>query len=257
MSRVYDNWERLVEATLKRELIREIALCPSLSHSQESSIDLSSRFDSLDHVNDRRKNSIRSEHVELDTSLSQEVFGSSSSSSTGAIAGRFARLLAAPVISLAHYRRRKPHKHFFDDPDFDLRWLKRFSLLELQVASDNFSNKNLIGRDGSGKVYKGRLFDGSPVAVKRLKEERTQGDEQYFQTTIEIASMALHRNLLRLRGFCMTPTERVLVYPYMSNGSVASCLREQCFHNRTGDRTGNSIGYRFDRFNRFNHWLNR
>ncbi|KAK4480117.1 hypothetical protein RD792_013174 [Penstemon davidsonii] len=114
MSRVYDNWERLVEATLKRELLREIALCPSLSSS--SSIDLSSPLDSLDHVTDRRKNSIRSEHVELDTTSSQEVFGSSSSSSTGAIAGRFARLLAAPVIALAHYRRRKPHKHFFDIP---------------------------------------------------------------------------------------------------------------------------------------------
>ncbi|KAK4480108.1 hypothetical protein RD792_013165 [Penstemon davidsonii] len=225
MSRVYDNWERLVEATLKRELLREIARCPSLSSS--SSIDLSSRFDSLDPVNDRRKNSRRSEHVELDTSSSQEVFGSSSSSSTGAIAGRFARLLAAPVIALAHYRRRKPHNHFFDIPEVDLRWFKRFSLRELQVASDNFSNENLIARCGSGKVYKGRLADGSLVAVKRLKEERTQGGELQFQTEVEIMSMAVHRNLLRLRGFCMTPTERVLVYPYMSNRSVASCLRER------------------------------
>jgi hypothetical protein len=42
--------------------------------------------------------------------------------------------------------------------------------------------------------------------------------------------MAVHRNLLRLRGFCMTPTERLLVYPYMANGSVASCLRgTTCF----------------------------
>jgi hypothetical protein len=48
-------------------------------------------------------------------------------------------------------------------------------------------------------------------------------------------SMAVHRNLLRLRGFCMTPTERLLVYPYMANGSVASrlrgtlsCLRKSC-----------------------------
>ncbi|KAK4480102.1 hypothetical protein RD792_013159 [Penstemon davidsonii] len=160
-------------------------------------------------------------------SSSQEVFGSSSSSSTGAIAGRFARLLAAPVIALAHYRTRKPHKHFFDIPEVDLRRFKRFSLGELQVASDNFSNKNIIGRDGFGKVYKGHLADGSLVAIKRLKEERTHGEEQYFQTTIEIASMAVHRNIIRLRGFCMTPTERVLVYPYMFNGSVASCLRER------------------------------
>lgn len=63
------------------------------------------------------------------------------------------------------------------------------------------------------------------VAVKRLKEERTPGGELQFQTEVEMISMAVHRNLLRLRGFCMTPTERLLVYPYMANGSVASCLR--------------------------------
>ncbi|CAL2236171.1 unnamed protein product [Prunus armeniaca] len=39
--------------------------------------------------------------------------------------------------------------------------------------------------------------------------------------------MAVHRNLLRLRGFCTTQTERLLVYPYMANGSVASCLRDR------------------------------
>lgn len=96
---------------------------------------------------------------------------------------------------------------------------------ELQVATDSFSNKNILGRGGFGKVYKGRLADGTLVAVKRLKEERTPGGELQFQTEVEMISMAVHRNLLRLRGFCMTPTERLLVYPYMANGSVASCLR--------------------------------
>jgi len=41
---------------------------------------------------------------------------------------------------------------------------------------------------------------------------------------IEIISMAVHRNILRLRGFCVTPGERLLVYPFMPNGSVASRL---------------------------------
>ncbi|RRT77261.1 hypothetical protein B296_00000014 [Ensete ventricosum] len=112
-----------------------------------------------------------------------------------------------------------------EDPEVHLGQLKRFSLRELQVATDNFSNKNILGRGGFGKVYKGRLADGSLVAVKRLKEERTPGGELQFQTEVEMISMAVHRNLLRLRGFCMTPTERLLVYPYMANGSVASRLR--------------------------------
>jgi len=112
-----------------------------------------------------------------------------------------------------------------EDPEVHLGQLKRFSLRELLVATDNFSNKNILGRGGFGKVYKGRLADGALVAVKRLKEERTQGGELQFQTEVEMISMAVHRNLLRLRGFCMTSTERLLVYPYMANGSVASCLR--------------------------------
>ncbi|GAB2268185.1 BRASSINOSTEROID INSENSITIVE 1-associated receptor kinase 1 [Dionaea muscipula] len=155
---------------------------------------------------------------------------------TGAIAGGVAAgaalLFAAPAIALAWWRRRKPQDHFFDvpaeeDPEVHLGQLKRFSLRELQVATDNFSHKNILGRGGFGKVYKGRLADGSLVAVKRLKEERTQGGELQFQTEVEMISMAVHRNLLRLRGFCMTPTERLLVYPFMVNGSVASCLRER------------------------------
>ncbi|KAH7575627.1 hypothetical protein JRO89_XS02G0169300 [Xanthoceras sorbifolium] len=159
----------------------------------------------------------------------------SGSSTTGAIAGGVAAgaalLFAAPAIALALWRRKKPQDHFFDvpaeeDPEVHLGQLKRFSLRELQVATDNFSNRNILGRGGFGKVYKGRLADGSLVAVKRLKEERTQGGELQFQTEVEMISMAVHRNLLRLRGFCMTPTERLLVYPFMFNGSVASCLRD-------------------------------
>ncbi|KAH7865939.1 hypothetical protein Vadar_013365 [Vaccinium darrowii] len=157
-------------------------------------------------------------------------------SAIGAIAGGVfaaaALLFAAPAIALAYWRRRKPRDHFFDvpaeeNPEVHLGQLKRFSLHELQIATDYFSGKNILGKGGFGKVYKGRLADGSLVAVKRLKEERTQGGELQFQTEVEMISMAVHRNLLRLRGFCMTPTERVLVYPYMVNGSVASCLRER------------------------------
>ncbi|RLM75097.1 somatic embryogenesis receptor kinase 1-like [Panicum miliaceum] len=161
---------------------------------------------------------------------------SKGASSTGAIAGGAAAgaalLFAIPAIAFALWRRRKPEEHFFDvpaeeDPEVHLGQLKRFQLRELQVATDNFSNRNVLGRGGFGKVYKGRLTDGSLVAVKRLKEERTPGGELQFQTEVELISMAVHKNLLRLRGFCMTPTERLLVYPYMANGSVASRLRER------------------------------
>ncbi|KAL8106016.1 hypothetical protein AgCh_029719 [Apium graveolens] len=103
--------------------------------------------------------------------------------------------------------------------------LRRFQFRELQVATHNFSSKNIIGKGGFGIVYKGHLQDGTIVAVKRLKDGNAVGGETQFQTEVEMISLAVHRNLLRLQGFCMTATERLLVYPYMSNGSVAFRLR--------------------------------
>ncbi|KAJ8492831.1 hypothetical protein OPV22_014552 [Ensete ventricosum] len=103
--------------------------------------------------------------------------------------------------------------------------LKRFHFRELQIATNNFSSKNILGKGGFGNVYKGKLQDGTLVAVKRLKDGNAAGGEIQFQTEVEMISLAVHRNLLKLWGYCMTATERLLVYPYMSNGSVASRLK--------------------------------
>ncbi|KAG8473424.1 hypothetical protein CXB51_035605 [Gossypium anomalum] len=139
--------------------------------------------------------------------------------------------VCAPVIIYVLWRNRK-RQHLSINrpakrPEFHLGQLKWFSLRELQEATDFFSEKNVVGSGGSGRVYKGRLDDGSVAAIKRLKQRRTQGGLQQFQTEVEMVSMAVNRNLLRLRGFCLTPTERLLVYPFMLNGSVRSCLRER------------------------------
>ncbi|XP_027917126.1 somatic embryogenesis receptor kinase 1-like isoform X3 [Vigna unguiculata] len=150
----------------------------------------------------------------------------------GGVAVGAALLFAAPVIVFVYWKRRKPPDDFFDvaaeeDPEVNFGQLKRFSLHELLVATDGFNNKNILGKGGFGKVYKGRLTNGDLVAVKRLNQERIRSEEKQFQTEVEMISMAVHRNLLRLIGFCMTPTERLLVYPFMVNGSVDSCLRDR------------------------------
>lgn len=62
------------------------------------------------------------------------------------------------------------------------------------------------------------------MAVKRLKDPNFTGEVQ-FRTEVEMIGLALHRNLLRLYGFCMASNERLLVYPYMPYGSVADRLR--------------------------------
>lgn len=74
-------------------------------------------------------------------------------------------------------------------------------------------------------MYKGKLGNGTLVAVKRLKDVTGTSGESQFRTELEMISLAVHRNLLRLIGYCATSSERLLVYPYMPNGSVASRLR--------------------------------
>ncbi|KAM6572904.1 hypothetical protein CsatA_016984 [Cannabis sativa] len=141
-------------------------------------------------------------------------------------------LIALGFGAVLWWRHRRNQQKFFDVKDrhheeISLGNLKRFHFRELQVATNNFSSKNILGKGGFGHVYKGTLHDGTFVAVKRLKDGSALGGEIQFQTEVEMISLAVHRNLLRLYGFCITPTERLLIYPYMSNGSVASRLKGQ------------------------------
>ncbi|KAF8411739.1 hypothetical protein HHK36_004297 [Tetracentron sinense] len=101
-----------------------------------------------------------------------------------------------------------------------------FKIEELEKATDNFSQKNLIGRGGCGIVYKGTLSNGTPVAVKRVIESDFQGNAE-FCNEVEIISNLKHRNLVPLRGCCVTDeddeergNQRYLVYDYMPNGNL-------------------------------------
>ncbi|XP_047314799.1 protein NSP-INTERACTING KINASE 1-like [Impatiens glandulifera] len=142
----------------------------------------------------------------------------------------FISLLVLFIGLFLQWRQRRGKQLFFDvndkqHDDICLGNLRRFPFRELQIGTDNFSNKNILGKGGFGNVYKGYLRDGTAVAVKRLKDGSTVGGERQFQTEVEMISLAVHRNLLRLYGFSVTSSERLLVYPFMSNGSVASRLK--------------------------------
>ncbi|CAN1223520.1 Probable LRR receptor-like serine/threonine-protein kinase At2g23950 [Linum grandiflorum] len=134
------------------------------------------------------------------------------------------------VLGLLWYRKRQRSQIVLNINEqeeglISLGNLRNFSFRELQHATSNFSSKNILGAGGFGNVYKGKLGDGSTVAVKRLKDLTGSSGESQFRTELEMISLAVHRNLLRLVGYCATANERLLVYPYMSNGSVASRLR--------------------------------
>ncbi|PUZ48906.1 hypothetical protein GQ55_7G283400 [Panicum hallii var. hallii] len=98
-----------------------------------------------------------------------------------------------------------------------------YSYGELRSAADNFSSSNLLGEGGYGSVYKGKLTNGSVVAVKQLSETSRQGKKQFI-AEIETISQVQHRNLVKLYGCCLEGDKPLLVYEYLENGSLDKAL---------------------------------
>ncbi|XP_057826774.2 G-type lectin S-receptor-like serine/threonine-protein kinase SD2-5 [Cryptomeria japonica] len=92
----------------------------------------------------------------------------------------------------------------------------RYSFKDLEIATDNFKTK--LGNGGFGSVYEGVLSDGTKIAVKRL-DRAGQGTSE-FRAEVETLGGIHHLNLVRLMGFCAENSHRILVYEYLSNGSL-------------------------------------
>nr|XP_017244526.1 PREDICTED: putative serine/threonine-protein kinase isoform X2 [Daucus carota subsp. sativus] len=80
--------------------------------------------------------------------------------------------------------------------------IRLYSYKELQIASNDFSTVNKIGRGGFGSVYKGKLKDGTLVALKVLSVESSPGVRE-FLTVINTISAIQHENLVSLYGCCV------------------------------------------------------
>ncbi|KAK2996046.1 hypothetical protein RJ640_029594 [Escallonia rubra] len=174
---------------------------------------------------DNQENADSSTEVELTDSSSHHNVNIDEISRSGNSSGRQSRRKPSKMTLIGKVRRFLLGSSRVIPAEEDLEDLpgqtRRFYLRELQIATDNFSNLNILGGNWS-KVHKGRLSDGSFVAVKRVRE---RVGTLMFRKQVEMISMAVHPNILPLVGYCMTQTEQFLVYPLMATGSVASCLR--------------------------------
>lgn len=104
-----------------------------------------------------------------------------------------------------------------------LGWGHWFTLRDLQFATNRFSADNILGEGGYGVVYKGRLVNGTEVAVKKLLNNLGQAEKE-FRVEVEAIGHVRHKNLVRLLGYCIEGVHRMLVYEYVNNGNLEQWL---------------------------------
>ncbi|XP_050258371.1 cysteine-rich receptor-like protein kinase 26 isoform X2 [Quercus robur] len=129
-----------------------------------------------------------------------------------------------PIISVCIYllRVRKPREQPESSEAVDeitSAEALQFNFGIIRVATDDFSDAKKLGQGGFGAVYKGKLSNGQIIAVKRLSRDSGQGNQEFKNEVLLVANLH-HRNLVRLLGFCLERTERLLIYEFVPNTSL-------------------------------------
>ncbi|KAI3721186.1 hypothetical protein L2E82_32192 [Cichorium intybus] len=111
--------------------------------------------------------------------------------------------------------------------------LKSFSFHVLRTATRNFRPDSVLGEGGFGLVFKGWIDEqsltaakpgtGTVIAVKKLNQEGVQGHQEWL-AEINYLGQLHHPNLVQLIGYCLEDDQRLLVYEFMSRGSLENHL---------------------------------
>lgn len=101
--------------------------------------------------------------------------------------------------------------------------LQLFTFKELKLATNDFDESNVIGKGGSGTVFRGITRDGKLFAVKRLDNLSIQTETE-FQNELQILGGLKSSFLVTLLGYCVEKNHRFLIYEYMPNKSLQELL---------------------------------
>ncbi|PIN09697.1 Serine/threonine protein kinase [Handroanthus impetiginosus] len=111
--------------------------------------------------------------------------------------------------------------------------LLQFSFHELKAATGNFRPDSILGEGGFGYVFKGWIEEngtgpakpgsGITVAVKSLKPDGLQGHREWV-AEVDFLGQLHHPNLVKLIGYCIEDDQRLLVYEFMTRGSLENHL---------------------------------
>nr|BAK02623.1 predicted protein [Hordeum vulgare subsp. vulgare] len=132
-------------------------------------------------------------------------------------------LLSLGAVAFILVRRHFRYSEVRDDWEVEFG-PHRFLYKDLYHATGGFEDKNLLGVEGFGRVYKGVLPRSRlKIAVKRVSHDSKQGMKEFIAEIVSIGRLQ-NRNLVPLLGYCRRKGELLLVYEYMPNGSLDKCL---------------------------------
>ncbi|PPR94670.1 hypothetical protein GOBAR_AA26005 [Gossypium barbadense] len=134
-----------------------------------------------------------------------------------------------PPVLLTNTEKTSRRKSFAGENKFAMH-SKVYTVAELQLATNSFSEENHLGEGSLGPVYKAEFPNGQFFAVKVINMVSLSFDEEEkFMDVIQMASQLRHPNIVRLTGYCVEHGQHLVVYEYVRNLSLDDALHSEVF----------------------------